>query len=61
MEMMDSGTVSSCKVSFLILAAIAELCSSSFAKLKLSCCFKLTACCPKKSELPEGFVQVLGA
>ena len=59
---MDSGTVSSCIVSFLILAATADVCSSSLAKLNLSLCFRLMEAGPKKLEFPDdAFVQLVGA
>ena len=60
--MMDSGTVSSCMVSFLILAATADVCNSSLAKLKPSLCFRLMGAGAKKSAFPvDAFVQLVGA
>ena len=60
--MIDSGTVSSCIVSFLILAATADVCNSSLAKLNPSLCLKLMGPGAKKSVSPvDAFVQLVGA
>ena len=59
--MMDSGTVSSCMVSFLILAATADVCNSSLAKLNPSLCLRLMGSGAKKSVFPvDAFDQLVG-
>lgn len=61
MVTIDSGTVSSCSVSFLMRAAIADDCSSSQAKSKVSVFLRLIVGLLNGSKHPAWFVQVEGA